>query len=57
MNIKSVKELTDAKIKEILFDKLVVHDHYLVDDVKMSKSLGNTINPLKLLNKVYIIFI
>ncbi|KAI8743669.1 methionine--tRNA ligase, mitochondrial [Biomphalaria glabrata] len=31
--------------------KLVVHSHWLVDNVKMSKSLGNVVDPVDRLNK------
>jgi len=31
--------------------KLLVHSHYMVDDVKMSKSLGNVIDPNQLIQK------
>lgn len=31
--------------------KILVHSHWMVDDVKMSKSLGNVLNPHDLITK------
>lgn len=32
--------------------KIVMHNHWLKSDLKMSKSIGNVVDPVKLLNEV-----
>lgn len=37
-------------------ERLVIHGHWTVDRVKMSKSLGNVVDPICLIQKVSFIY-
>ncbi len=43
--------ILSSKFEMLLLFQILCHSHWLVDDTKMSKSKGNVVDPLKLVDQ------